>query len=68
MAESINESSPFGKDLLSLFGMDKRNININHASAGLEPVHITEKRFSIIRMINSSNELWVRYLLPEKLA
>lgn len=47
--------------------MDEKYININHASVGLEPIHITQKRLHYIAEINKNNELWFRYLLPEEL-
>lgn len=53
--------------MLPLFGMDAGYININCASNGMEPLHITEKRFHYIREINKQNELWLRYLLDDKL-
>ncbi|EAR82368.1 class V aminotransferase (macronuclear) [Tetrahymena thermophila SB210] len=57
----------FGKQLLALFPYDETYINLNHASVGMEPIHIGQKRIHYLNEINKNPEKWYRFHLFDEM-
>lgn len=47
--------------------MDDNYININHASVGMEPKCVSDRKIFYMREINKNPEFWFRYKLTEEI-
>ena len=66
MTEENERIPTLGKQMKKHFLLDSDVVFVNHGACGTTPKYVTEKRFDIVREIESNPELWYRNKGPKQ--